>query len=127
MKVGSGVEPAYNAQVVADGASGLLVAAEVVNAESDNHQLVPMLDQVQENLGATAQETLADGGYVSGVEIARAEERGYEVLTAAGKWEPTSAEDRPYHASRFFYDESRDCCICPRVQVLTYERTKASR
>jgi hypothetical protein len=52
MKVGAGVAPAYNAQVVADGASGLLVAAEVVNAETDNQQLVPMLDQVQENLGA---------------------------------------------------------------------------
>ena len=62
MKVGAGVAPAYNAQVVADGASGLLVAAAVVNAETDNQQLVAMLDQVQENLGTTARENLADGG-----------------------------------------------------------------
>lgn len=122
MKVGAGVAPAYNAQVVADGASGLLVAAEVVNAETDNQQLVPMLDQVQENLGATAQETLADGGYVSAAEMAQAEARGYEVLTPA-----SSEEDRPYHTSRFIYDEARDCCLCPRGQVLSYERTKTNR
>lgn len=122
MKVGAGVAPACNAQVVADGASGLLVAAQVVNAETDNQQLVPMLDQVQENLGATAQETLADGGYVSAAEIAQAGTRGYEVLTPAG-----SEEDRPYHTSRFIYDEARDCCLCPRGQVLSYERTKTNR
>jgi hypothetical protein len=85
MKVGPGVEPAYHAQVVADGASVMLVASGVVNAEADVQQLVPMLDQVQENVGATAQETLADGGYVAAAQIARAEERGYEVLTPAGK------------------------------------------
>jgi transposase len=127
MKVGAEVAPAYNAQVVADGASGLLVAAEVVNAETDLQQLVPMLDQVQENLGATAEETLADGGYVSAAQIAQAEARGYEVLTPAGQKEPSSEEGRPYHTSRFIYDEARDCCICPQGQVLNYERTKTNR
>jgi hypothetical protein len=76
MKVGQGTELSYNAQAVADGASGLVVAADVVNDELDAHQLTPMLDQVQENLGATAQETLADAGYVSGARIALAEARG---------------------------------------------------
>lgn len=122
MKVGAGVALAYNAQVVTDGASGLLVAAAVVNAETDTQQLVPMLDQVQENLGTTARETLADGGYVSAAEIAQAEARGYEVLTPA-----SSEEARPYHTSRFVYDEVRDCCLCPRGRVLNYERTKTNR
>lgn len=99
MKVGAVVTLAYNAQVVADGASGLLVASEVVNAETDNQQLVPMLDQVEENVGTTARETLADGGYVSAAEIAQAEARGYEVLTPA----PTSEEERPYHSSHGLY------------------------
>lgn len=98
------------------------MAAEVVNAETDNQQLVPMLDQVQENLGATAQETRADGGYVSAAGLAQAEARGYEVLTPA-----SSEEDRPYHTRRFIYDEARDCCLCPQGQVLNYERTKTNR
>jgi hypothetical protein len=127
MKVGPTVALSYNAQAVRDGTSGMLVASEVVNAEADVHQLVPMLDQVQENVGATAQENLADGGYVSAAQIALAEVRGYEVLTPGGKRQPTSEEDRPYHTSRFQYDAQRDCCICPRGQILAYERTKASR
>jgi transposase len=127
MKLGPVIELSYNAQVVADEDSRLVVAAEVVNAEADVHQLVPMLDQVKENLGVTAQENLADGGYAASSQVALAEEKGYEVLIPAGKREPLSTEDRPYHTSRFRYDESRDCCICPRGQVLTYERTKAGR
>jgi len=35
---------AYNAQVVADEASGLIVAQDVFNDQSDAHLLTPMLD-----------------------------------------------------------------------------------
>lgn len=59
----------YNAQAVADRDNGIIVAAEVVNEGSDNGELVPMLDLAKENLGATAQENLADGGYFSGSQI----------------------------------------------------------
>src|SRR5208337_1819570 len=44
-------EMAYNAQVAVDEASELIVAEDVVNEESDNQRLVPMLDEVKANLG----------------------------------------------------------------------------
>jgi hypothetical protein len=76
---------AYNAQVVADEASGLVVAQDVFNKQSDAHLLTPMLDEVKRTLGQTADHTVADGGYSSGQELLKAEEAHYEVLVNLGE------------------------------------------
>jgi transposase len=121
------IDLSLNAQAVADRDSGIIVAADVVNDETDNGQLVPMLDQVAENLGSVAQETVADTGYYSGAQIGLAEEREYGVLVNAPSSETTASrlpENNPYHTSRFVYDEGSDCCICPQGQVLPYRKTR---
>jgi transposase len=107
----------YNAQVVVDENSGLIVAGDVVNAESDNYQLTPMLEQVKENLGRVAEETVADGGYKAPSELARAEQLEQSVLVNLGK---PSDGDGDYSASRFVYNEAADHCICPRGEILPF-------
>ncbi len=67
---------AYNAQIVADAHSGLIVAAEVLTEGTDNHALVPMLEQVQDHVGAVAQQTVADAGYLSGEQLSGPSVRG---------------------------------------------------
>ena len=62
-------DPAYNAQAVADAQAGIIVAQTAVNAESDNAQLMPMLEETQANLGKVAAETVADGGYASAAAV----------------------------------------------------------
>jgi transposase len=119
MKCGSRTEFAYNAQAVVDEQSGLIVAADVVTDESDNYQLTAMLDQVQENVGQVAEETVADAGYFAGSELAQAEDKGYSVLVNM-----PSEPEGDYNASRFVYDETKDQCRCPRGEILTFETTK---
>ncbi len=111
---------AYNAQIVADAHSGLIVAAEVLTEGTDDHALVPMLEQVQENVGAVAQQTVADAGYFSGEQLERAEHEGYAVLVSESE-EKKAAASSPYRAARFAYDAERDCCICPQGQALTFD------
>jgi transposase len=112
----------YNAQIVMDAQSGLIVAEDVVQDESDNYQLTPMLEQVKDNLGRVADETLADGGYKAPSEMARAEQLGQSVLVNLGK--PTDG-DSVYSAARFVYNEAEDHCICPRSQILPFWKNKS--
>ena len=118
MKTGGQNRFAYNAQAVADEVSGLIVAADVVIDESDNYQLVPMLDQVKENLGAVAEQTVADAGYKAITGLAAAEEKNYPVMVNLA--EP----DGPYDASRFVYDREHDECVCPQGVRLGFQRLK---
>jgi transposase len=114
MKCRTGNRFAYNAQAVVDQQSKLIVAAEVVTDETDNYQLVPMIEQVENNLGKVAQQTVADAGYQATTGLAEAEDKGYPVLVN----QPEPREDEPYHASRFHYEPEKDQCICPRGEVL---------
>jgi transposase len=119
MKCRKGTKFAYNAQAVVDQQSKLIVAADVVTDESDNYQLVPMLEQTEQNLGGVAEQTVADAGYQATTEWAKAEEKGYPILVNLD--EPN---DQPYHASRFTYDAGNDRCICPRGETLPLDGIK---
>jgi transposase len=114
---------AYNAQSVVDEQSGLIVAADVIGEGNDNHALVPMLEQVEENLGEVAQQTVADAGYFSGEQLEAAEGKRYPILVNESE-EGKSGTGSEYHASRFVYDEQKDCCICPRGQELRFRGQK---
>lgn len=102
------IEFAFNGQIVVDGESEMIVGEDVVNEENDVHQLTPMLDEVAENTGSVADETLADAGYCSSEELARAEEKKYSVLVNVN-----IESDSEFHWTKFSYDELNDCVICP--------------
>ncbi len=128
MKTGEGVKFAYNAQAVVDAKAGVIVGAEVVQEESDNFELVDMIEEVEENVGEVAKETVADGGYFSGEELKRAEEKRYEVVvnvTMSGKTEKTEGGvGSEFDIWNFRYDDGKDVWICPKGGVLRYEGDK---
>ena len=122
MRNGDGlVRPSYNSQVVVDEESKIVVAEEVVQDESENFLLVGMIEEAENNLGEKV-ETVADGGYYSGEQLALAEERGYEVLV--GIPDNSSVKygfiDKEFDRSKFRYDEERDVYICPQGKELRY-------
>lgn len=116
----------YNAQAVADEKSGLIVAADVVNEADDHGLLVPMIRVAEETLGQAAEETVADGGYRSAAELHRAEEEEYNVTVALGRQSEEVEGASEYHPSKFQYDEKKDQCICPRAEILGFERETTS-
>ena len=122
MKMAGRIELGYNAQVVADGESGLIVAEEVVHSENDLRMLVPMIEETVVNLGSAAQMTVADTGYCSAEQLAEAEERDHSVLVSMPK-----AGRKPFHKAQFEYDAERDVVMCPKGEPLTYERDRRWR
>jgi transposase len=55
----------YNGQAVVDCLSQVVVAADVTQQANDKQQLVPLIEQVEENLGEIPDCVLADNGYFS--------------------------------------------------------------
>jgi transposase len=127
-----GFAPSYNVQVNADAANGLIVAVGVTQAGNDFDQLKPGIDRVEQNVGKTPDQIVADGGYVSRDNIVEMESRGVEFIgpqcdeAAKGK---NSYEVRgvgaAYHSSLFVYDEATNSFRCPQGKTLHYEGKEA--
>ena len=109
------IEFGYNAQAVCDANEGIVVAEAVVDEENDGQQLGPMLEQVQQNTGRAAEQTLADSGYDTAESLAKAEQLGAPVLVAQ---RVNVQQVGPYHLARFTYDEQAQTVHCPLGQEL---------
>ena len=118
---------AYNAQVVVDEQSGLIVAQDVVNDENDTEMLTPMIEKVEENFGRRAAETVADAGYYSPNQLLQAEAKGYEVMVNINKAIAPKENAKKFHKSNFAYEKRRDVFICPLGKELCYECTRKDR
>jgi transposase len=70
----------YNAQAAVDSENQIIVGAKVSNDPTDHHLLTDMIDESVSNTGQVCEETVADGGYLSGEELQIAEDKGYPVL-----------------------------------------------
>jgi len=88
MKGKDGFMQAYNGQAAVDGEHQIIVAQEVTQSASDAGQLIPLMDQIEANLGRTPGEASADGGYCSEenlTDMARRGVRGYVAVGRASK------------------------------------------
>lgn len=120
MKLGDGpLRLGYNSQVVVDSQAQVIVAAEVVSAQDDSEQLVPMLSAAEATLGAKPEMAVADGSYLSAEQLPAAEASGYSVLVNLGETIlPTTP--KPFHKTQFSYDAAADVYRCPQGQVLPF-------
>lgn len=87
MKMGNRFEQCYNAQAVVDGESQLIIASGLTNNAADAGQLLPMVEEVKNNLGEQPDRVLADSGYRCEQSFAELEEQGVEALVALGRGE----------------------------------------
>jgi hypothetical protein len=76
---------AYNAQIAVDGAAQIIVAAALTQESNDKRQLAPMLERVEQNLGAKPEAATADAGYFSEEQVNDERLKGIELYIATGK------------------------------------------
>ena len=84
-RAGGGFDPSYNAQTAVDDTAHIIVAAELGNNAADVGQLLPMLQAVKDHLGALPKQGLADAGYRSEENFAKATSPEMELVVALGR------------------------------------------
>lgn len=76
---------AYNAQIAVDSAAQIIVAAEITQESNDKQQLAPMLERVEQNMGAKPEAATADTGYFSAEQVNDERVRNIDLYVAIGK------------------------------------------
>jgi transposase len=90
----------YNAQIGVDGQAQIIVGAKVVQAGNDQQQLVPVLQEVAQNLGRMPEAASADGGYFSTAALTHEAVRGVNLHVPPNQREPDAVtEPLPASAS----------------------------
>jgi transposase len=65
MRTSDGFIQGYNGQAAVDSQSQVIVAQTLTTSSNDMQQMIPLLEQIQSNLGRQAKEISADSGYCS--------------------------------------------------------------
>jgi transposase len=76
---------AYNAQIAVDDKAQVIVAAEITQESNDKRQLAPMLERVEQNMGAKPEAATADAGYFSEDQLTDKRVEGIALYVATGK------------------------------------------
>jgi transposase len=85
MKTKDGFIQGYNAQAAVDATAQVIVAHRLDAKQSDQHQLAPVADAIEANLGKKPAQLSADAGYCSDANLAALEEREIDGYIAPGR------------------------------------------
>ena len=85
MKTKDGFIQGYNAQAAVDATAQVIVAHGLDAKQSDQHQLAPMADAIEANLGKKPTQLSADAGYCCDANLTAMEEREIDAYIAPGR------------------------------------------
>ncbi len=109
----------YNAQIAVDSKHKLVVAENVVQDGTDNHQLAGMLTEAKKSLDTEQLTGLADGGYYESMELKRCEDEDITVYVPVPDNSSRMKQRGRYSLDEFTYDAGEDCYHCPQGRRLT--------
>jgi len=124
-----GYEPSLNAQIVADGEQGMVVAAFLTQSASDAEALIEGIRQTETNTGSKPKQKVADGGYATNRNAAETEQMGVELYSPPGDHAARSVAackrwkiGEAFRPEAFQYREAEDCMVCPAGKILVFGR-----
>jgi hypothetical protein len=144
-----GYAPNYNPVAAVDGASGMIVDADVLNEMREGEMVIPTVERVEATFGKKPEQFLADSTFATGGNLSALEARGIEAVMPVGEkplpedhpvrredpsvpvpeadWAklPRRAQTGQLDRAAFVYDAKRDCYWCPAGRALTFFQTKA--
>lgn len=122
--------PGYRAEVAVDEKEQIIVACDVINESNDTEQLLPLVEQIDNNLPETsAQKSVvvtADSNFSSMKNLKSLESKDYiDAYIPDGKYQAQQRgnrtdEDSPFHPKHFTYNAKKDIFICPNHKKLIF-------
>jgi transposase len=118
-----GYAASYNVQLSTDAANSMIVAVGVTQDRHDGDQLIPAIEQVQENTGRIPTQVVNDGAYTKNANVDAMAVRGIDMVGPVGEDEVIKSCQRrgvspEFYPSAFEYDEESDSYRCPTGKVL---------
>jgi transposase len=97
-----GTRPGFNVQFATTTEGGVIIGADVTNVGSDNGQMLPMVEQIENRYGRGPEEMLNDGGFTTLSDIEKVEkEHGVKVYAPVKNAEKQQKEGKnPYQAHK---------------------------
>ena len=127
-----GPAPAYNVQVTADSAHGLIADIEVVNDPQDGRQIAPAMERLKQRFGAYPPQALADGAYTNLTSVMEMHERAIDYYSTwtgrtAGATGRAAQRHQDYRRECFEFDAASNELICPQGRRLPYRYVTGSK
>jgi transposase len=123
LHLGYRADPSYNGQIAVEERQGVIVAATLSDNPADYEALEELVEQTEENTGDKPLEVLGDSGFSSYENLEYLEGKGIEGYMPDQGMESLrkgSRRHQEFHRSRFRYDKTEDCYICPMGKPLPY-------
>jgi transposase len=122
-----GFAPGYNLQFSTDAAHKIVVGVGISQSSSDQGELGPAMDKVEENMERRPEQAVVDGGFTSRESILDMERRGVDLIGSLGEGAAQSAGqmerrgvDPAFRPEAFSYHPESDTYTCPAGQVLPH-------
>jgi len=143
-----GYAPNYNPVAAVDGASGMIVDADVLNEMREGETVIPTVERIEAAFGKKPEQFLADSTFATGGNLSALAAREIEAVMPAGQtllpadhpvrrvdpsvpvpeedWAklPRRAQTGQLDRAAFVYEAGRDVYWCPAGRTLTLFQTK---
>lgn len=129
MKTKNGIKTSYNAQTSVDETAQIVVAAEVTNDSNDRDQLLPMINQTEQNTNGSIDILSADAGYSSAKNLGKLEPLDIDAYIPDDIYQGRRRGKKasPFDKDKFIYDESADVFTCPEGKILEFWQIKQDK
>lgn len=142
-----GYAPNYTPMAVTETENGFIVGEDVIIGNVEHIHTIPMIEAIETTYGSHTDVLLADGAFATGPNLAKAEERGTELLSPVrqevsqadnpayredltqpvaeadiGRL-PINSSTKRFDRTAFVYDAETDTYHCPAGKELTREGT----
>lgn len=124
------ISASYNCQLSVTN-DQVIVAADVTDKANDRHELVPMVEQTEDNTGKDVEKVIADSGYASYDNYEYLARRGKEAFIPDQYFERVKKKEgegseNKYHKENFTFDKERNRYICPERKTLEFFKKRVS-